>query len=170
MAQTLSAKIRVLLQATLEDTKGLATVPANLNRADLIDFASGVGLNQANRIYTAAVNIAAAGTLELDLAGVLTDVFGAVITFARIKAIYVQAAVANVNNVVVGGAAATPFIGPFADATDKIHARPGGMILLVAPDATGWPVGAGASDKLLFENSGGGTAVDFNLVIVGANA
>src|SRR5688500_2046313 len=117
MAQTLTTKIKMLLTATLENTVGLAAGSAHNSCAAVISLASGFGANQADRIFSETRTIAASGTNEMDLAGTLTDIFGAVITFARIKAIVIVAAAANVNVVVVGGAAANAFVGPFADAT-----------------------------------------------------
>jgi hypothetical protein len=108
--------------------------------------------------------------VELDLAGILLDALGGVITLARVKAIIVIASPANVNNVIMGGAAATVFLGPLGSATDLVNIRPGGMAMFVAPDAVGWVVGAGTTDKLKFLNGGAGTGVTFDLIIIGASA
>lgn len=49
--------------------------------------------------------LAASASENLDLAGGLTDDFGATLTFTAIKEIIIHASSANTNNVLVGGAA-----------------------------------------------------------------
>src|SRR3972149_3859743 len=98
---------------------------------------------------------------DLALAGVLTNQFGGTVTFARVKAIIIRARAANTNNVLVGGAAATQFVNWVSAATHKVVVRPGGLLTLIAPDVTGYAVGAGASDFLRIGNSAAGTSVDY---------
>lgn len=170
MSATLVTAINTQIDAILSNLVGVANVSANLSRGLRVAMASGVGANQADKVYSETKSIAASGTYDVDLAGVLTDVFGAICTFARVKCIAVFADPGNTNNVLVGAAAATQFIGPLGSATDKVNVRPGGSVCFFAPDATAWPVGAGATDFLRFTNSAAGTAVLFDFVIIGASA
>lgn len=172
MPATLTGNVRVDLQATYQNAVGLAAGIGSIAGNQLIQaLTSGVGANQVDKIYSESQkSIAASGTYDIDLSGSLTDVFGAVISFARVKLIAVFASLSNTNNVLVGAAAATQFIGPLGSATDKINVRPGGCALLFAPDATAWPVVNAASDLLRFTNSAGTTAVLFDFIIMGASA
>lgn len=170
MSATLTSKFTVLMDALFQKTNGLQSASTTIGKNQAVSLTSGVGLNQADLIYVESRTIAASGTATLDLAGVLTDIYGATITFVRIKAILILAALANVNNVLMGGAGSNTFVGPFGDATDIIKVNPGGMLLLVAPDATAWPVTASTGDQLKFANSSSGTSVTFDLALVGASA
>lgn len=170
MAATLSATVNLQIDAILQNLVGVANVQANLSRGSRVSLASGVGANQADKCYSETKTLGASATYDLDLAGVLTDAYGAVLTFARVKLIAVFADSGNTNNVLVGAAAATQFIGPLGSATDKANVRPGGCLCFFAPDATAWPVGAGATDFLRFTNGAAGTSVLFDIVIVGASA
>jgi hypothetical protein len=170
MPATLSTKLRLGLTAVYENTAGLAPVQAPLNRTDIINLLTGTGLNQADRIYTEQITIAGSANTERDLAGSLLDAFGAVITLARVKALIVIAAAGNANEVVIGAAAANGWFGPFGGATETVKVRPGGMTVLVAPDATAWPVVAGTGDKLKLANGAAGANVVFDLIIIGASA
>lgn len=134
------------------------------------EWADGTGLNQADRLYQATRTLAASATEDLDLAGVLLDPFGAAITFVKIQAMLFKASAANTNNVVIGAASATQFVGPFGAATHTIAVKPGGLFLTVAPDAAGWAVGAGASDLLKVANSGAGTGVTYDIFLIGKSA
>lgn len=136
-----------------------------------IDLGTGTGTNQANIVYDSQRTLAASGTEELDLAGdaTLLDAFAVALTFVKVKYLYVRAASGNTNNVVLGGAAANAFVGPFVDATDKMSIPPNGLFFVVAPGA-GWTVTAGTGDKLLIANSGAGTPVTYDIVIGGTDA
>lgn len=168
MALTTDISLQVI--ATLTSVLDLATGTVPLNKRTLISLATGTGAAQADKIFHDQRTLAASATEDLDLAGGLTDAFGATLTFARIKAIIVIAASANTNNVLVGGAASNQFINWVSDATDKIVVRPGGMFALVASDATSYAVTAATGDLLRIGNSAGGTGVTYDIIIVGASA
>lgn len=171
MAVTLTGKMSFLMNLLYGDQVGLQPKQGIINTAYPFPFlTSGVGLNQVDKMYAETRTLAASGTTTLDLAGSLTDVFGSVLTFARIKMIAIFALAANTNNVLMGAAAGTQFLGPLGSNTDTIATVPGGCTICIAPTATGWAVGAGATDFLKFANSAGSTGVTYDLVLLGASA
>src|SRR5262245_37171162 len=141
------ATIRLSINATEMKVLDLATPEARTAITEALTLAAGTGLDQADRIFHDRRTLSASATENLDLAGVLTDIFGDALSFARIKLIYVKAAAANTNNVLVGGAAsnAFPFLG---DATDIVPLKPGEWFVKVTGSATAWPVTAGTGDIL----------------------
>lgn len=141
---------------------GTATLPQGLTKA--VDFTDGTGVDQADRVFHDSRSISAAD--DIDLAGVLTDVFGATITFARLKALFVRHT-SGTGNLIIGNAAANGFIGWFGAVTHTVTVRPNGFIALVAPDATAYAVTAGTGDILRFAPSTG--TVGFDVVLVGAS-
>lgn len=166
----LKASLAFTFAAELTKAFDLAggAVPYALSRT--YSWADGAGAGQANRIYQDRNTLAASGTIDVDLAGSLLDVYGDAVTFARIKAIIVTAADANTNNVVVGGVAAglSTIIQP--QTTGLVVLRPGSMFAVVAgaADATGYLVTATTADLLHIINSAGGTGVDYELIVVGS--
>lgn len=162
--------VALAVKGTLTSSLDLVTASAPLNMGRSIALANGTGAGQADRIFSDTRTLAASANEDLDLAGVLVDAFGAAITFVKVKAIVVSAASGNTNNVVIGGAAATQFVGPFGAATHTISVAPGGFFAIARSDATGWAVGAGASDLLRVANSGAGTSVTYDIVIIGTSA
>jgi hypothetical protein len=92
---------------------------------------------------------------------------GATLAFTAIKAILIVADAANTNDVVVGGAASNAFVGPFADATDKINVGPGDVFLITRRSAAGLAVAAGTGDILKVANGGAGSAVTYRIIILG---
>lgn len=167
-AAVLTAQVSTSIIANYRGSVDLGSATFNLTQGNQppILLANGTGSNQANALFTDQRTLAASATENLDLAGVLTDSFGATLTFTQVKVLKICAASTNINNVVVGGAGANTFIGVFSDPTDKIAVRPGGCFVWVAPQ-TGATVTAGTGDILLVANSGAGTGVVYDVIIMG---
>lgn len=168
----LNAQLAVTASALLTAVQDLGNSQNSASRNYTVNLASGTAAGQADRVFHDQRTLAASATEDLDLAGVLLDPLGATLTFARIKGIVVAAAAGNVNDVLVGGAAATQFLAPFGTATDKVRVRPGGVFALFAgqADAIGYVVGAGTADFLRIGNSAAGTAVNYDIILIGASA
>ena len=160
----------VQVRATMNESLDLKSRSAALAFSRSLALTNGVGASQVDKVWDDIRTIAPSSNDDLDLAGVLVDAFGATATFVKVKGIFVAADAANVNNVVVGAAAATQFVGPFGAATHTVAVAPGGWFGICRGDATGWSVGAGASDLLRIANSGAGTSVTYSIVILGTSA
>ena len=169
---TLSSKINLRIASNLSSALDLVNAQANLSQSLSVELDSGTGAGQADKVFSDTRTLAASGTENLDLAGSLTDALGASVSFAKVKAIYIKAAAANTNNVIVGGDATTTFFPMFADETDALVLRPGAAFLLVAgdADATGYAVTAATADLLKITNSAGGTPVSYDIIIIGTSA
>jgi len=168
---SLNAVITAWVRGTYAGSNDLASVVADFNSLPKteITLTPGTSSGNADLIFMDTRTLAASATENLDLAGSLTDPLGATLTFKTIKAIYVKAASANTNNVVVGGAGSNTLLGIFSDATDKIVVKPGGVFMWVAP-ATGATVTASTGDILLVANSSSGSSVTYDIVIIGTSA
>lgn len=162
--------LRLTVDAVQTSTLDLTTARAPLHYDRRFGLGNGVGAGRADLMWSDTRTIAASGSESLDLAGSLVDALGVTLNFARVKALIVVAAAANGNDVVVGGASENAWIGPFGSATDKVKVRPGGALALFAPGATGYPVTAGTGDLLQLANSGAGTSVTYDVIIIGASA
>ncbi|MEU9921876.1 hypothetical protein AB0H51_11365 [Streptomyces griseoluteus] len=167
----LSSTLAVSAFTELSGAQGLGTarIPAGLSRA--VTLASGTGAGKADRVFQARRTIAASGTDDLDLAGVLTDALGATITFARIKGLVIAAAVGNTNNVVVGNATSNAWAS-LLNATGTLTLRPGAVLAAIAGagDTATYAVTGNTGDMLRIANSGGGSTVTYDICIVGASA
>ena len=170
---TLTSTITNQLVATLADTAptgDLATAAPGTSRVSVthgVRLATGTGAGQADLMFSDTRTLGDGSSEDLDLAGVLTDAFGATITNVRIKAIYIQAAAANTTDLTIGGGAndwSTLLNG-------TIVLRPGGSFQAIAgvADATAWTVTAGTGDSLQVANSAGASA-DYDIVVIGASA
>jgi hypothetical protein len=142
-------------------------VAAGLNLSRVETYVTGSGVDGADTLYTQEINIAASSSETLDLA-TLTDPIGDSIDFARIKAIIILADVANTNDIVLGGGASNPFLGPLGGTTPTIATEPGGLTLLMNRTATAWAVNGSTAHTIKLTNSSSGTGVTGQLIIIGA--
>lgn len=143
---------------------GNPVAPVRINKE--IDFAPGTAaLGQADILWADQRTLAASGTENLDLAGVLAGLLGGTITAAEIVAIYVEADKGNTNDVQFFGAASNAFNGPLSGTTPKLTVGPGDCALIT--NMKGWTVTATTGDILLVANSGGTTGVTYKITLFG---
>lgn len=154
--------------SNLLDLAVKASAPLSYSKSG--SLSNGTGANQADRIWADQRQIAASANDDLDLNGTaLQDALGANLALARIKLLAVYADPANVNNLLIGAAAANP-VSTILGATGVLTVRPGGMLLLSAPGATGYAITPATADILRFTNGGAGSVVNYDVVIIGASA
>ncbi len=168
----LTSRLSIAASAIQTAVLDLGTAQAQLSKSYTVDLANGTAAGQADRTFHDTRTLAASANEDLDLAGVLTDAFGATLTFARIKALIVSASAGNTNNVIVGGAAPNQFLTSVGAGTHTLILRPGATLALMAgaADATGYAVTAGTGDLLRIANSGAGSTVTYDIAVVGASA
>jgi hypothetical protein len=130
-------------------------------------FTSGTGTNALDKKWCDRRTIAASGADTLDLAGVLTNEYGATVTFGHVRVMAFKADSANTNDVWVGGAAANRF-NSFLKDSSVIVLHPGYMNTL-SGHLGGYPVSAGSADKALVKNSGGTTGVTYEVCFGGTS-
>lgn len=165
----LTTTIETRINAYETGSSGVSPIEAKHGINYAKSLVSGTATGQADVAWGKTATLAASANEDLDLAGSLTKALGGTATFVKVKAIQVTADEGNTNNVVVGGAAATQFVGGFGAATHTFAVPPGGTFLVAAP-AAGWTVGAGASDFLRIANSSSGSSVTYKILVIGTSA
>lgn len=166
-AATQNSMTTVNIEAQYYATVNGTTVQLPLSVTNNLALTNGIGINQAATVYsTTGLTIAGGGNTVLDLNGVLTDFTGAVISFTKVRAIYVKSYAANTGVLSVGGAGANAFVGAFGSTTDVVKVNPGGVLLMYAPDANGYTVTPATGDLLKIANAGGSTDT-LDVVIIG---
>lgn len=163
----LTGKVLVEVDTTLTTTLDVGVAAHDVNYTASFVLTDGTGANQANNMFTDIRTLAASANESLDMAGVLTNAFGATLSFTKIKALVIKADATNTNDVLVGGAASNQFGTLFGDVTDVVKVKPGGFVAFGAPDANGYAVTAATGDLLKIANSGSGTAVTYTIIVVG---
>lgn len=161
-------KLSLALSTVQTNPLDLLTGRAPVDLLKAITLGSGTGANQVDRLFTDRRTLAASASEDLDLAGVLSDAFGATLTFAKLKALLVIADTANTNNVNVTRPASNG-VPLFLAAGDGIPVLPGGLFAWVGPGA-GVAVTAGTGDLVTVANSGAGTSVTYDVYALGTSA
>jgi hypothetical protein len=164
MTLTTTANLRV--QTTLTNPLDLVTPSAPQMFQYLLEMTSGVGLNQADAVWSDRRTVAASTTDSLDLAGSLETALGVAFTPARIKGLILRNR--GVQNLALTrpAAAGVPWL---TAAGDAIIIVPGGINIWFAPSAAGIAVTATTADLIDVVN-GAGVSVDYDIVIIGATA
>lgn len=167
----LTSDLGISVSATLTKTADLSTASDPMSWRRAVHLESGTTAGKADMRFADTRTLAASATEDLDLAGVLTDVYGTALTFVRIKGIFISASAANSNNVIIGAAASNQWAG-LLNTTGTLTLRPGATFAAVSgsTDATAMAVTAGTGDLLKVANSGAGTSVTYDIVIIGASA
>lgn len=169
---SLRSSLAIAASATQTSALDLTSASAPVNFSRAVSLGSGTGAGQADRLWTDRRTIAASGTDDLDLVGTaLLDPFGAAVTFTRVKGLFVAADKTNTNNVVLGAAASNAWA-TLLSATGTVTLKPGASVAFVAgeDDAVAWPTTSGTGDILRVANSGAGSGVNYDIVIIGASA
>ncbi len=164
---SVSANITIDVSGTLFGTNDLGSPTMPFSLRELVSFGPGASAGQANLVFADNRTIAASSNDDLDLSGSLPGPLGGTLAFTVVRAIIIRAASTNTNNVVVGAAALNQFVGPFGAATHTIAIRPGDEYVATARNA-GWTVTAGTGDILRIANSGAGTPVNYDIIIIGS--
>lgn len=165
-----SSKVQIYVNAPLAETLDLSTAQDPLAIQSQKAISNGVGANQANRTWHDRRTLTQAGpgnVDSLDLVGTaLQDAFGNNVALARIKALYVKNNSAASTLKIGGNVTPIPL---FAAANDVLVLRPGGEVLLVGFDATGYALVGGSAD-ILDITHGGEDAADltYDIVVIGA--
>lgn len=167
MATALGVTLSCSLRWIFTNADDLST-PQDAATLDVSDtLANGTGSAQADVIWRDQRTLAATSE-DLDLAGVLTNVWGATVTFVKVKTILIKNTNTSTTKLLaVGGAAATQFSNWVASVTDIVNIGPDGVFLLHSP-IDGYAVGAGATDKLKID--AGANTITYKIVIIGTSA
>lgn len=175
MATSLTTTIKATLGWTFTDAQAWANSANASSFTYSKSLTNGTAADKADNIYLAQTTLAASGTVNLDLAGSVTDIYGNTITFARVKALYFELTTTTSASAMTlgahGSAAALAGSGNlFGDTSDKVRIHNGGVFLVASPGATAYPVTATTADILLMTNEDGSNIATYKLAIVGASA
>jgi hypothetical protein len=131
----------------------------------VVQLTDGTGENQANIAWMDERTVLTGANDDIDLAGVLTDAFGASVVGAEIVCLFIinkpqsSSAAANTTNLTVG-VGTNPVTGYLGGTTPTLGPiRPGNFAMLAGPNVGGFGVvTAGTGDILRVANSAGASA------------
>lgn len=169
MATTFKGTIKASIDAVYTNLLDLGSAVDNFSKTAKIELGNGTGANTADRMFHDQRTLNASASEDLDLAGSLTNDFGSTLTFVELRAVLITAAAGNTNNVLVSRPASNG-VPLFSAAGDEILIPPGGAFLWACGADGKVTVTASTGDLLHVANSGAGTSVTYDVVIIGTSA
>lgn len=161
---------KILASLSLTETKSavdFATPSFAINQQYVWDIVSGTGVGQSDLLFADQRTLSAGANEDLDLAGVLASVYGATLTFVKLRALWISAAAANPNNITVTRPASNG-VPLFAAASDAIALEPGAGFLYVSK-SSGKTVTAATGDLINVLAGAGGNHV-YDVFVIGTSA
>lgn len=146
MSQNVTGKVTLQLVAQENLATGLGSGPVQTIINFALALANGTGANNIQENFSAS-STPAASTPDTWVLSALVDGAGRTVAFAKVRVL----ALINTGTqpLVVGNAGTHPWAAPFNGVTTaEVEVRPGGVLLIVAPDATALAVTSGSSDQL----------------------
>ncbi len=171
MATTLSGSLSVGLNLTESATAaGGTTKSGQTNYTYGVVIAPGATTGLFDCCYAVQTTLAGSGSVTVDLSGVLLDLFGTAVNFARLNYMWINLTdTTAASSVAVGNAAATPLDGWISTVTYTVKVLNDGM-LLIGDNGTGYPVVNAATDKIKILNNDGALSAYVNHLYLGRSA
>jgi hypothetical protein len=173
MAVTVTGNVAVSLNASDQRTAvtGAANETGTRSAAVAASWAiaTGVAAGLADKIWSDTRTVGSAATDVIDLATILTNAFGSVETFAKLRAIVIAAASTNTTALTITRPAAATGVPLFAAISDALAPLNAGGFFVWCDPAVGVVVTAATGDLLHVVNSGGGSAT-YSIAVVGTSA
>ena len=136
---TFSGTLTVYPDWTHQKVAGASTVTESF--ANFLDWThtSGTNANQMSAFIRATGTLTNGQDRLFSLAGAATNSFGDVLTFEKVNFMAFAAGTANTDPINIGATGAdTAFATWLSDTNAAVVIRPGGFLLLTAPDLTGY--------------------------------
>ena len=137
---------------------------------EVVSWTNGTGSNQADRLYYGERTLATSTSETLDLAGVLADIYGNTLTFAKVHVIAVKNMNTTAAKLEIGPNSTNGFgtNGFWAAANDRdIVNINGGVLVLYSP--AGVAVTASTADLLYVNNASAVNALTYRIAILGTS-
>lgn len=170
---SLTASLTLAVAARLGAQADLAEAKSALSKSYGVSLVTGTGAGQADVLWHDQRTLAPSASEDLDLAGSLGGLLGGTAVFARVKGLVIAGAASNTNNVLVGANVVNGWaalIGPTGASGGVVTVQPGGFFAISTPSAAGGVVTPATGDLLHVVNSGGGTPVTYDVIVIGASA
>lgn len=159
---SLNAEILCRLNATQRGGNDFGGPSFNPSMEAVLQLTDGTTAGKADLLFVDERTVNESSNDDIDLAGALTDAFGATITAAEVVALFIinapRSGTANASDLTIGNAT-NAFEGFLSAAGTIGPIKPGGFLLIGAGNAAGLgAVTAGSADELRIANGAGGNA------------
>jgi len=152
-ADSFSGQIALVPNWSHTKTIGASTVEETFDPFVNWTHTDGDSTNQMTTIVRETVVLTNSQARTLNLSGGVSDSFGDVTTFSTVRFLCVTCPSANTNTISIGGSTTNAWAAWCGATNQTATIRPGGAMILIAPDLTGYAVTTNACN-LMFTNNG----------------
>lgn len=168
MAVTLdSISISLNLNATYKSAENLLTATAPLAFSFSDTMTSGTGKDNADLLFADKRTVSSGSPDDLDLSGVLTDIYGNTLANARIKCMAIKNLSTTAAEILDVGGDLNGLVN-WISGTNLLRVHPEGAFVLWAPSATAYAVTAATADILQIAAQAG--SITYEIALLGASA
>jgi len=169
---SLSLQGSVAVQVTIRYTNplDLSTPVDNLSRKNQVDYSSGTGQNQADRLWHDTRVVSGTNNDDINMLA-LTDSLGQTIAPARLRSMTIKASDTNSNNLLVVCSVTNGWLGPFGAAMSSGFAlQPGQIFNWTLGNSLGWAVTSGAGTLRVKQTAvASNSPASYDIILVGAS-
>ncbi len=168
---TLASQLKASIQWLFQEPLALATVGNASQLAYDEGLANGVGVDQADRIWSDERTVASGANDDLDLTALGYTLYGSSVSLAmaRVKAILIiHTSTTSGERLTLDSSVTHSLTGPFGGSTTSLIEIGADSPLLLASKKDGWPTSG--TDKILRIHNSGAASATYTIVIVGTSA
>jgi hypothetical protein len=158
-----TGRLRLVPEWSHVKTDGASVITERFSEIIASDHTTGTNANQMTSFARASGTLTNSAEAAVNLLSA-SNSFGDTLTLTRVNFLCVTAPAANANAIAIGGAAAEAFE-TWGSEGGLIVIRPGGTVLLHAPDATGYQVGTNGMLRVVNQ---GTNSVSYSVYVGGA--
>ena len=167
MAKVLTANFSIRLSPTYTDATAFDSELGTFAYLLTQTSAAGAAATAADIMFADRRTLTATSE-DLDLAGILTDAYKDVLTYAVVCGFLVRNRSTTTTEILaVGGAAANQFINWVGNSSDIVNVGPNGFMFLWSP-VDGYAVTAGTGDLLKID--AGADTIIYDIIVIGTSA
>lgn len=169
MADTLAVDLLAKLTWNFQEVLDLSTLQDSMSLEYKKSLADGTAVNLADKIWHDKRTLAAGANETLDLNALVTSIFGSNVTInlVKVKALFiVNVLTVAAEDLVVGAAASTPFLGPLGGTTPTQRCEADSYLAWVNR-VDGWSTSGANNLKIA---NAGAASNEYRIVIVGTSA
>lgn len=166
---SLKTDVSLRIQAALASVLDLVQAQANLDQVFTLGLTTGVGLNQADQVFSDERTLTTAQSEDLDLSGTaLQNALGVNIALVKLKLLLVVADPTNTTNITLQKASSNG-VAFLAGTTPGFTLKPGGAFLIFDPSLAAITVTATTGDLINLTN-GSGASAKYKIIVIGTTA
>lgn len=160
----LDSELFITLDSTLFESSDIELPRSVIAFVKQYIWPNGSGADKANIMFTDIRTLSGSSVEIIDFLGGLTSSLNTVLNLVAVKTLIIRSFPGNTGTLTFGPHSVNGFTAIVNDVSDRIVVRPGGLAVLVAPNAVGYFVDATRRNLIITNTSTASSTYDFIVV------